>query len=104
MQRLTGLCSASEELQEAYAKTSVVGIMRTNSPEPSSSSPATSWDSAAPRAKNMMPPHPACLSSRLACSLRGGLRMTVRIQPRTLAHRLYGCDQGEERYYCNFGF
>jgi CTP synthase (UTP-ammonia lyase) len=30
--------------------------------------------------------------------------MTVRIQPRTLAHRLYGCDQGEERYYCNFGF
>ncbi|MBI2680482.1 MAG: CTP synthase [Candidatus Solibacter usitatus] len=42
--------------------------------------------------------------SRLACSLRGGSRMKVRILPGTLAHRLYSSDQAEERYYCNFGF
>jgi CTP synthase (UTP-ammonia lyase) len=42
--------------------------------------------------------------SRLACSLRGGLPMTVRIQPGTLAHRLYRSDHAQERYYCNFGF
>ena len=42
--------------------------------------------------------------SRLACSLRGGLQMMVRIQPGTLAHQLYSSDRAEERYYCNFGF
>jgi CTP synthase (UTP-ammonia lyase) len=41
--------------------------------------------------------------SRLDCSL-WGKQMTIRIQPGTLAHRLYGADQAEERYYCNFSF
>jgi len=42
--------------------------------------------------------------SRLACSLRGGFKMTVRLQPGTLAHQLYRSDHAQERYYCNFGF
>ncbi len=40
--------------------------------------------------------------STLSCSVLG-MELHVRLQPQTIAHRLYGNDEVVERYYCTFG-
>jgi CTP synthase (UTP-ammonia lyase) len=40
--------------------------------------------------------------STLSCSLVA-MELRVRLQPQTIAHRLYGNDEVVERYYCTFG-